>query len=156
MDHHRLEQCGGPCGGESAYLIFRYPARVITHPLPAAVRTFFLCLLLVTGTGSLRADWREELSSPEPGGFPPLRPVKLVYQCGWAGLNAGRVEVEFLRPSPNICVLEAKAMTTGLARALWRLDAMHVARANVSTDEAALVAADGDLPLPDHPDGSGL
>jgi hypothetical protein len=91
-----------------------------------------MCLMLVTGTGSLRADWREELSSPEPGGFPPLRPMTLVYQCGWSGLSAGQVDVEFLRPSPNICVLEAKAMTTGLARALWRLDAMHVARANVS------------------------
>jgi len=87
-------------------------------------------LLLVAAAASLRADWREELSAPEPGAFPPLRPVKLEYQCGWSGLMAGEVNVRFSRPSAEICELEAKAETVGLARALWRLDAIHQARGN--------------------------
>jgi hypothetical protein len=92
-----------------------------------------LLLLVVAGSGSLHAGWQEELSSPEPGGFPPLRPVKLEYQCGWAGLTAGHVEAQFSRPAPDICELDATAATTGLARALWRLDATHEARANMLT-----------------------
>ena len=88
-------------------------------------------LLLVAGTA--RADWRAELSPPEPGGFPPLRPVKLEYQCGWGALMAGRVEAEFSRPGADTCELEATADTTGLARALWRLDATHEARGNLLT-----------------------
>ena len=35
--------------------------------------------------------------------------------------------------TPGVCELEAKAMTSGLARALWRLDATHLARANALT-----------------------
>jgi len=85
------------------------------------------------GTGSLRAGWQEELTAPEPGEFPPLRPVKLEYLCGWAGLKAGEVQARFSRPGLGICELEVKGGTTGLARALWRLDATHEARASILT-----------------------
>jgi hypothetical protein len=83
--------------------------------------------------GTALGDWRAELSPPEPGGFPALRPVTLEYECGWAGLTAGRVEAEFSRPGGDICELDATAATTGLARALWRLDATHEARGNLVT-----------------------
>jgi hypothetical protein len=43
------------------------------------------------------------------------------------------VNVQFLHPGSNICELDANAATTGLARALWRLDATHDARANLLT-----------------------
>lgn len=92
-----------------------------------------LFLLLFAGAGGVRADWRDDLSSPEPGDFPLLRPVKLEYQCGWAGLTAGSVEALFSRPSAALCELDAKASTTGLARALWKLDATHLARADAAT-----------------------
>src|ERR1700676_2249365 len=98
-----------------------------------------LFLLVATGAGCRGADWRAELSPAEPGAFPVLRPVKLEYQCGWAGIAAGTVEVEFLRPSPEVCELKAEAETTGLARALWRLDATHVARADAQTLRPATV-----------------
>jgi len=88
---------------------------------------------MVAGAGSLRADWQDQLSTPEPGGFPPLRPVTLEYQCGWAGLTAGEVDARFSRPSPGVCELEVKGGTTGLVRALWRLDATHDARGSVLT-----------------------
>jgi len=87
----------------------------------------------MAGTASLRADWRDELTAPEPGEFPPLRSVQLEYLCGWAGLKAGEVEARFTQPSPDICELDVKAATTGLARTLWRLDATHVARGSSST-----------------------
>ena len=90
-------------------------------------------LLMAAGTGSLRAGWQEELSGPAPGGFPALRPVTLEYVCGWAGLKAGAVEARFTRPEDDVCKLEVKAGTTGLARALWKLDATHEARGIVST-----------------------
>jgi len=92
-----------------------------------------LILLLAAGGGSLRADWRAQLSTPEPGEFPPLRAVNLEYQCGWAGLTAGHIEVQFQRPGADECVLDATATTTGLARTLWRLDATHEARGSVAT-----------------------
>jgi len=43
------------------------------------------------------------------------------------------VNVQFLHPAANIGELDANASTTGLARALWRLDATHDARANLLT-----------------------
>ena len=92
-----------------------------------------LILLITAGIGISRAGWQEQLSAPEPGGFPPLRPVKLEYLCGWAGLKAGEVEARFSRPGPEICELEVKGGTTGLARALWRLDATHHAHGSVLT-----------------------
>jgi hypothetical protein len=95
---------------------------------PAAWRWL---LVLLVGSWTLRADWQAGLSSPAPGDFPPLRPVKLQYECGWAGLTAGRVDAEFSRPSAGSCVLDATAATSGLARALWRLDAVHEARGDV-------------------------
>jgi len=92
-----------------------------------------LFLLLAAGAGNLRADWQQDLSSPKPGPFPLLRPVKLDYQCGWAGLTAGHVEAQFSRPTPDTCSLDATATTSGLARTLWRLDATHEARGNLLT-----------------------
>jgi len=93
-----------------------------------------LLLALAAGAASLRGgEWRAELSPGQPGAFPPPRPVKLEYLCGWAGLTAGHVAAEFSRPGAGVCELEASAATTGLARALWRLDATHDARANALT-----------------------
>jgi hypothetical protein len=57
----------------------------------------------------------------------------LEYQCGWAGLTAGRIEVRFSQPGGESCELTGTATTTGLARALWRLDATHTARGNLLT-----------------------
>ncbi|HEX4086309.1 MAG TPA: DUF3108 domain-containing protein [Chthoniobacteraceae bacterium] len=97
-------------------------------------KTWFHILLLLMGCAPvLRADWQEQLSDPGPGAFAALRPVTVEYVCGWAGLTAGQVEAQFSRPAPGICLLEAKGSTVGLARALWRLDATHVARADDQT-----------------------
>jgi hypothetical protein len=93
-----------------------------------------LLLLAATGVpGADGADWRDQLSRPEPGPFPLLRPVTLEYTCGWAGVTAGHVEAQFTRPEAGVCMLEAKAATSGLARTLWKLDATHVSRGSTET-----------------------
>jgi hypothetical protein len=89
--------------------------------------------LLLAATAVAHADWRGDLSDPQPGAFPMLRPMQLDYLCGWAGLPAGRVEVRFFHPAPDTCELDATAATIGFARALWRIDATHAARANVES-----------------------
>jgi len=89
--------------------------------------------IALTFAGTLRADWRDDLTAPDPGAFPPVHPVKLEYECGWSGVKAGEVTLEFSQPSQDTCVLEAKASTTGFARALWRIDATHEAHADIST-----------------------
>lgn len=104
-----------------------------SFPWPRRVGVLLL-LAIAAGLGTLRAqDWRNDLSAPEPGGFPPLRPVKLYYQCGWAGLSAGEVEALFTRPDSDVSELQVTAATTGIARALWRIDATHESRVNVET-----------------------
>jgi hypothetical protein len=98
------------------------------------VKILSLCLiLLLVIAGGLRADWQDELSPTQPGNFPALRPVTLQYQCGWSGLGAGLVQVTISHPTLTTSVLQAKASTTGLARALWRLDATHEARASLES-----------------------
>ncbi len=96
------------------------------------LRRFLPLLLLLAAATGVRADWRDQLSPPEPGAFPALRPVHLDYQCGWAGVPAGRVGVQFVKAGDE-CVLDASAATIGLARTLWRIDATHEARANLAT-----------------------
>jgi len=90
-------------------------------------------LVLLASPASLRADWEDQLSPPDPGGFPTLRPVTLDYDCGWAGLTAGHIQAQFSRQTPDTCELDATAATVGLARALWRIDATHVALGNLDS-----------------------
>jgi hypothetical protein len=92
----------------------------------------FLAVLLVSA-GIARADWRADLSPPGPGPFPPLREVKLSYECGWSGIKAGEVVACFSHPAPGECMLTGSAATTGLARVLWRMDATHEAHGDLQT-----------------------
>jgi len=95
-----------------------------------AVWCSLLAVFLVSA-GIARADWRADLSPPGPGPFPPLREVKLDYECGWTGIKAGEVVAQFSQPTPEECVLTGSAATTGLVRLMWRMDATHVARGNL-------------------------
>jgi hypothetical protein len=92
-----------------------------------------MLLLVMAGAGSARADWRDELSSRQPGSFPALRPVTLDYDCGWSGITAGHVHAQFSRTGADGCELTATAATSGLARLLWRIDATHQAEATLTT-----------------------
>ena len=86
--------------------------------------------LAATSVGA--ADWQSTLTK-DPGTFPLLRPLRATYAFGWSGFSAATGEVHFTHPSDDHCQLDATGRTTGLARALWKLDATHSALADAET-----------------------
>jgi hypothetical protein len=68
-------------------------------------------------------DWRDSLTSPRPGKFPPLAPLKANYQFGWGSLNAASAEFVFSKTPSGDLRLTTSTATTGAVRALWRMDA---------------------------------
>lgn len=89
---------------------------------------FALLFLPLIASG---ADWRTELT-PSAGTFPLPRPLTARYEFGWTSFTAGEMDVAFTR-AKNELHLEATGKTTGLVRAMWRLDVTHHARADATT-----------------------
>lgn len=71
----------------------------------------------------LHADWRDSLTPDEPGKFPSMRPFEAEYRIGWTDIEAGRARVKVTDDGAETIRLDASGSTTGLARALWQLDA---------------------------------
>lgn len=90
-----------------------------------------LCTLLVGPTWA--GDWRETLTSPQPGKFPPPRPLKAVYRFGWSGIVAAQANFDFSTAPRGQYQLNMTTKTTGLVRALWKLDSQHTACCVAST-----------------------
>lgn len=90
-------------------------------------------ILLASCTGSLAANWQATLSKEPAGNFPELRPLHASYRFGWSGLTAATGEVHFTKPSNDRFQLEGTGRTTGLIRALWKLDVNYRAAANATT-----------------------
>jgi hypothetical protein len=101
------------------------------HPFLSVVRSVICCALAVASTG-VAADWQSTVTK-DPGTFPPLRPLRATYAFGWSGFSAATGEVHFTKPSEDHFQLDATGRTTGLARALWKLDATHYALADAET-----------------------
>jgi hypothetical protein len=101
------------------------------HPFLSVVRSAICCALAVASTG-VAADWQSTVTK-DPGTFPPLRPLRATYAFGWSGFSAATGEVHFTKPSEDHFQLDATGRTTGLARALWKLDATHYALADAET-----------------------
>jgi hypothetical protein len=76
------------------------------------------------------ASWQATLTRDPPGNFPEPRPLRAIYNFGWAGLTAATAEVHFSKSSANHFQLEGVGRTTGLARALWRFDVNYRAVAD--------------------------
>jgi hypothetical protein len=95
-------------------------------------RTLLIWLLSAT-LALAEGDWRQSLSPVDPGKFPLPRPVRLSYSFGWAGFTAGRCDSTFSRPSDSRLRLEVRGGTIGFVRALWHLDATHIAVADADT-----------------------
>jgi hypothetical protein len=89
--------------------------------------------LLASSTGLWAADWQATLSKEPAGNFPELRPLRASYRFGWSGLTAATGEIHFAKPSPDKFELEGTGHTTGLVRALWKLDVTQRAVANAQT-----------------------
>jgi len=94
------------------------------------ILSIFLTLLL---PAMAWADWRDELTPPRPGPFPPLAPLQAKYHFGWLGITAGKASIVFLQKNDDTVELDATGNSTGMARALWKLDAKHEAVANRRT-----------------------
>ncbi len=92
-----------------------------------------MAFLFAFCTGSLAGNWEATLSKEPPGNFPDLRPLRASYRFGWSGLTAATGEIHFSKPSGDKFQLDGTGRTSGLVRALWKLDVNHRAVANAET-----------------------
>lgn len=98
------------------------------------MRILFLALWLSVAVFARGAeDWRDTLTSLQPGNSAPLRPLKAEYKFGWSALNAATADFEFSKVKGNQMRLTVKAKTTGVARAMWRMDTDHTAFCDATT-----------------------
>ncbi len=79
------------------------------------------------------ADWQDGYRALQPGKFPPPRPQTATYHFGWGAVSAAEAEIEFTLQKKNELQLKLTTKTTGAVRALWQLDAEHIARCNAAT-----------------------
>ena len=95
---------------------------------------FALFAFLALGFNSLLAEnWQAKLNKEPAGDFPPLRPLRASYRFGWSGFTAAAGDVHFTKPSGDRFKLDGTGRTTGLVRALWKLDVNYQAIANALT-----------------------
>ena len=78
-------------------------------------------------------DWRETLTPPPPGRFPPPRAQKARYKFGWEGLTAAQADFDFSKTKDGLLKLAVTAKTTGFVRTLWQMDTQHTALADPAT-----------------------
>jgi hypothetical protein len=79
-------------------------------------------------------DWARTLTSNKsPGSFAALTDINLGYEFGWSGIQAAKADVHFYSPDRNTLEIESKGFTSGLARALFKLDVYQKARENRTT-----------------------
>jgi hypothetical protein len=76
--------------------------------------------------------WFSKLSSTAPGPFPPPRPLDATYSFGWSGFTAGEGKASFRHGKGDLLRLDMRGRTTGIVRAMWRLDATHTAETHSS------------------------
>jgi Protein of unknown function (DUF3108) len=110
-----------------------YPKSRARHPLA------WMCLLFLLGTGpeiwaDESPDWLGSLTSAKgPGSFAAPPPMRLVYRFGWSGIQAATADIHFFSPTQTTFEVDASGATSGLARALFRLDIYHRATENKTT-----------------------
>ena len=102
-------------------------------PTRSRVTIYASTILVAFSADSLAANWQGTLSKEPAGNFPALRPLQASYRFGWSGLTAATGEVHFTKPSSDRFQLEGTGRTTGLVRALWKLDANYHGLANAET-----------------------
>ena len=77
---------------------------------------------VLTAAAAGKADWRDEIWK-KPGTFATLRPAVLHYAFGWSGITAAEAEATTAMSPEGRCVLDFSAKTTGVVRAMWKMDA---------------------------------
>jgi len=99
--------------------------RGVTHGrfgFPALIILALLASVSSWQEGLRAEDWQKSLSK-EPGAFKRFRTTKVHYEFGWSGLTAADADVSFRQNADGNCSLDLSAKTTGLVRALWKMDA---------------------------------
>lgn len=86
------------------------------------MRTIITILSAFLAASAGAADWEKQLSPPQPGSFPPLRPMRASYTFGWGVFTAATATAELSRTN-NLLRLDAKGGTIGVVRGLWHMDA---------------------------------
>ncbi|MEP7014600.1 MAG: DUF3108 domain-containing protein [Verrucomicrobiota bacterium] len=103
-----------------------YPSALLRKPQDryAVMRCWAAAIILNLASASscLATDWQSTISKEPPGAFPALRPLRASYRFGWSGFTAATGELHFMGQAGNRLQLEGAVHTTGLVRALWRLD----------------------------------
>ena len=83
-------------------------------------------LLTFSGWADTRPDgWQATLTTSGPGSFPPPRPLRATYRFAWSGFSAASADVNWNQTSSDRLQLAGTAQTTGLVRALWKLDVKY-------------------------------
>jgi hypothetical protein len=77
--------------------------------------------------------WESTLSKDPPGNFPEPRPLRAHYAFGWSGFTAATGDVNFSKTGNRHFELEGKGRTSGLVRALWKLDAHYQSTVDAET-----------------------
>lgn len=95
------------------------------------MRGWFACLLALA-IPAMGADWWDDFHPLKPGKFPLPRPQTATYRFGWGALSAADAEIEFTRAKKNQMQLKFTTRTVGAVRALWQIDAEHIARCATS------------------------
>jgi hypothetical protein len=90
-------------------------------------------IALASGAVALGANWQATLNKLPAGNFPELRPLRASYRFGWSGVTAATGEIHFMKSSNDRFELDGTGRTTGLVRALWKLDVNYRATANAKT-----------------------
>lgn len=96
----------------------------------AAIELFGIAL---SSASAVAPSWQSALTKDPPGSFPELRPLRGIYRFGWAGFTAATGQVHFTKTSDGHFQLDGTGKTSGLVRALWRLDASYRALADAET-----------------------
>ena len=99
----------------------------------ARLRAWAICALMAGIASASASDWEKSVTAGAPGPFPTPRSLVATYHFGWAGFTAATAEAHFRRMPSNRFELDGTGHTSGLVRALWRMDVTHHAIANADT-----------------------
>jgi hypothetical protein len=104
-----------------------------TNSARMGARLHAWAIFVLLAATAFAGDWQTSVTTGPPGPFPPPRSLVATYHFGWAGITAATAEAHFTRSSPDRFELDGTGRTTGLVRALWKMDVTHHAVADAES-----------------------
>ena len=89
---------------------------------PASIIIVLLASVSSWQEGLRLEDWRDSITK-EPGPFTRFRATNARYEFGWSGVTAADANIAFGQNADGDFAIDLTAKTTGIARALWKMDA---------------------------------